>query len=339
MGKVRRDDGLLTEGLSLAVREMMADLTDSARRLTKRPAADRLQNLQSAVQGIDAPVVHRPPPHERHRADWTDFTSGMRESLDERTVRFLSWVPEIATDMRFLGYVETSGIELGPRSLVGLVRSCHAMWESIPSGSPSPGIIRGLIDRYQGTDRILQKWRGHSDMLLTGEGPGVMAAMLLRSGKGLASFIREWRIESRSPFVRRVVEIAAAACRNRLGQPSRNLLVLLFRDLLPWPGWEPSRFKREIGALILHRPVDPRAREMIQRFVLNFEGLGDPRLPANRVGWAEVSEKARDRMIHWLRQANPYVLPEQVHQQGVGWVWMQRPSLRDPLTFADESLR
>jgi hypothetical protein len=209
------------------------------------------------------------------------------------------------------------------------------MWENLFSLNSSVHIIGGLLSRYRGTDEILRKWQAHHDVLLTDNGPRIMADMLLRSRRGLASFIGEWRIEPRSAFVQKVVEIGAAACRNQLGRPTRDLLLLLFRDILPWPGWKPSSFKQEVGALILHRPMGDKPREMIQRFVLNFEGLGDPRLSANVVKWAEVPQKARDRLIHWLRQANPYVLPEQVHQQGVGWVWMQRPSIQDPLSFED----
>lgn len=162
-----------------------------------------------------------------------------------------------------------------------------------------------------------------------------MADKLVGGGRRLASFIDEWRIEPQSAYLRSVVEIATAACRDRLDGPTGVLFVLLFRDLLPWPGWKPSTFKKEIGALILHKPMSDRLRETIQRFVLHFEGLGDPRLSANRVKWAEVRKEAKDRLIDWLGRENPYLFPEHVYQQGEGWTWRERASLRDPLSFED----
>jgi hypothetical protein len=314
---------------------MVNDLDDSARRITKKPAGACLLDLQSTVDNIDAPVVHRPAPLERYASDWTEFVSGARESLDERAIEFLSWVPEIAIDARFLAYVESSGIELGWRTLAGLVRSCHCMWGNMPPERPSVHIVGALLNRYRGTNQVLHKWQAHFDALLTRYAPQIMADKLIRDGRSLASFVDEWRIEPHSAFFRRVVEIATAACRDRLDQPPDDLLVLLFRDLLPWPGWEPSNFKKEIGAIILHRPMSDKLRETIQRFVLHFEGLGDPRLSVNRVKWAEVPEEAKDRLIRWLRHENPYVFSEHVYQQGKGWVWKQRASIQDPLSFED----
>ncbi len=112
--------------------------------------------------------------------------------------------------------------------------------------------------------------------------------------KSLASFIDEWRIEPQSAYLRTVVEIASGRV-PRSARPAHGVLhVLLFRDLLPWPGWNPSAFKKEIGALILHKPMSDRSRETIQRFILHFEGLGDPRLSANRSSGPRCRNEAKD---------------------------------------------
>ena len=335
MDQAQKNDNVLSGDLSSLLREMVSDLDDSAGRITKKPAGARLQNLQGTVDSIDAPVVHRPAPLERYALEWTQFVSGSKESLDKKAIEFLSWVPEIAIDVRFLACVERSGIELPWRTLAGLVRSCHWMWEKIAPESPSVRIVRGLLSRYGGTNQGLHKWQAHIEALLTKYAPQIMADKLTSDGEGLASFIDEWRIEPQSAFFRRVVRCATATCRNRLDQPTDNLLALLFRDLLPWPGWEPSNLKEEIGAIILHRPMSDQLRGTIQRFVLHFEGLGDPRLSANRIKWAEVPDQAKDRLIQWLRQENPYTFSERVYQQGKGWAWKRRASLRDPLSFED----
>ena len=327
---------VLPENLGALLREMVNDWDDSARRITRKPAEARLRNLQRTVHSINAPVVNRPPPLERYMKDWTEFVGGNKETLDKRAIRFLCWAPEVAVDVRFLACVEDSGIELNWRSIAGLVRSCHCMWDRMPPESPSVHIIRGLLNRSPGTSEVWRKWQAHTDALLTAQAPRIMAHTFLRSGKSLASFLDEWRIEPQSAFFQAVVGHAAAACRTGLGQPPGMLHILLFRDLLPWPGWRPSDFKKEIGAVILHRPMSDQSRETIQRFILNLEGLGDPRLPANRIKWAEVPGEARDCLAQWLRQENPYVFAEHVYQQGRGWVWSRKASVHDPLSFEEQ---
>jgi len=333
-----KHDALL-EDLGSIVREMVTDLDHSARHITKKPAGIRFSNLQSTVYSIDAPIAHRPPPLERYTKEWIDFINSNKKSLDKKAIGFLCWVPEIAIDTRFLACVENSGITLNRRSLTGLVRSCHCMWEDVwPEGAPVH-IVRGLLSQHRGTDQTLLKWQTHLDALLMEHAPQIMAGKLLNGGKGLVSFIDEWRIEPQSAFFRRIIETATAMCRNRLDQPTSDLLVLLFRDLLPWPGWEPSYLKKEIGDIILYRPMSNRSRETIQRFILHFEGLGDPRLSANRLKWMEVPQKAQDRMIHWLGRENRHVFSEHVYQQGKGWVWKQMISIWDPLSFENTDRR
>jgi len=331
----QKNDDVPLKDLSSLIRELVNDLDDAARRITKKPAAVCLRNLQSTVYGIDAPVVHRGAPLERYMLEWLEFVSGNKESLDKRAIRFLCWVPEIAIDVRFLACVQSSGIELNRRTLAGLVRSCHCMWESMPPDTESVRIIQGLLHRYRGTDQVLRKWQSATEALLASDAPRVMADKLVGGGRSLAAFIDEWRIEPQSAFFQRMVEIATATCRNRLDRLTGTPLVLFFRDLLPWPGWKPSTFKKEIGALIRHNPMSDRSREAVQRFILHFEGLGDPRLSANRVKWSEVPDQAKDRLIRWLRRENPYAFSEHVYQQGKGWVWRQKASLGDPLSFED----
>ena len=336
MDHAQKNDDVLLKDLSSLIRELVNDLDDAARRITKKPAAVRLQNLQSTVYGIDAPVVHRRrAPRTIHEGLDGSSSAATRNPSIRGPSGFSAGCPRSPLDVRFLAAVQSSGIELNWRTLAGLVRSCHCMWESMPQISPSVQIIKGLLHRYRGTNQVLRKWQAATEALLASDAPRVMADKLVGSGRSLASFIDEWRIEPQSAFFRRVVEIATATCRSRLDQLTGNPLALFFRDLLPWPGWKPSTFKKEIGALIHHNPMSDRSRETIQRFILHFEGLGDPRLSVNRVKWAEVPDQAKDRLIQWLRRENPYAFSEHVYQQGKGWVWKQRASLQDPLSFED----
>ncbi len=327
------NDALLKD-LSALIRD---DLDDAARRITQKTPAARLRNLQSTVYAIDAPVVHRAAPLERYMAEWHAFVRGNRGSLERRAVRFLCWVPEVAVDPRFLASVQGSGagLELAdprrPRPLVPLHVGGPAADNRVPPSSKRSAVPlqreqpgpRQMAGRLRGPPR--GRWTpGHGRQARSrrNEPPGLHRRMAHRAPVG---FLPQ-----------------AGRGRDRLvPQPDRParppFLVLFFRDLLPWPGWKPSAFKKEIGALIRHDPMDDRSREAVQRFILHFEGLGDPRLAANRVKWAEVDEQARQRLIGWLNRESPYAFSEHVYRQGKGWVWKRKTSLRDPLSFEDGS--
>jgi hypothetical protein len=271
--------------------------------------------------------------------EWTRFISGENEVLDKSAIKYLCWVPEIAIDERFLRYVESFPIELNWRSLAGLVRSCHCKWEELSPESTSLSIIRVLLKRYKGPNRALRMWQTHPDALLSNTGPLVLAERLIRAGKSLRSFLDEWRLETQSAFFQTLIEISAARCRAQINRLPEDVLLLLFRDILSWQGWRPSAFKKEIGALILHKPMNTRTQETVQRFVLHHKELGDPRLPVNRLKWAEVPVSARNLFVQWLRKENPLVFSEHIFQQGRGWIWQQKGSGLEPLSFERDEWR
>lgn len=333
MAQIQQDEYVSFEDLNIIMREVVSNLNTSVRRLTQVPPGSQLQNLQNAVYSIDAPVVHRPWPLQRHLQEWASFISEEGKTLDKPAIKYLCWVPEIATDTRFLTYVENSAIELNWRSLAGLVRSCHCRWDNLSLEGPSVSIIKDLLEHYKGSNRVLLKWQANIDAVLGRKAPLVSAEKLIRRGKSLQSFLDEWRFETESPFFQKLVEIAAAMCRDQINRLPEDVLILLFRDLLSWPGWRLPALKKEIGALILHKPMNGRVQETVQRFILHHKELGDPRLPINAIKWAEVPEQARLLFIQWLRQKNTFVFNEHVFQQGRGWIWQQRASRQDPLSF------
>ena len=324
------------EDPGVIIRELEDDLDDSARRLAKLPPGMRLQNLQSVAYGIDAPVVHRARPFERHVEEWKRFVSGESAFLDKKAIKYLCWVPEIAIDERFLASVDKSRMEMNWRCLAGLVSSCHCQWENLPPECPSILMVNNLLMRYKGSNQALLKWQTNPDALLSQHGPLILAEKFMRRGKSLRSFLDEWRLETQSPFFQNFIEITAARCRTQLVRLPEDLLIVLFRDVLSWPGWRLSAFKKEISALFLHKPMTGRMQETIQRFVIHHKELGDPRLKANLVKWAEVPQQAEDRLIQWLIRENLFVFSDHVYKQGKGWIWQQRATGLEPLAFDQE---
>jgi hypothetical protein len=312
----------------------MSTLDASAHGLTREPPGTRLINLQSTAYGINAPIKHHSVPFERHSKEWTDFISGKHKTLDEATVKYLCWVPETAIDERFLRFIENYTVELKWRSLAGLIRSFHCRWDKlIPDESASISIMRTLLKQYKGTNKVLLRWQAHPDALLSVNGPRLLAEMLIRQGIGLKPFLEEWRIETQSPFFQTVIRITAATCRQQINRLPDDVLLMLFRDILSWQGWDPSALKKEIGALILHQLMKPGIREVIQRFVLHHTELGDPRLRINGLKWADVPLQARKVFIEWLQQESSFTFNEHVFQQGKGWTWQNAASRLEPLAF------
>ena len=195
------------EELDVIIQEVVRSLDVSRNGLTREPLGLRLQNLQSAAYGIDAPVVYRPTPFERHGKEWTRYISGDSKTLDKLTIKYLCWVPEIAIDERFLLHVESSSMELNWRSLAGLVRSCHCKWEELSPESTSLSIIRVLLKRYKGPNRALRTWQAHPDALLGQNGPLLLAEILIRREKVFVLFLTNGGLKHNLPFFRRLLRL------------------------------------------------------------------------------------------------------------------------------------
>jgi hypothetical protein len=280
----------------------------------------RLPNLRITAGKIGSSLPRRPPPLKRYMVRWKEFESGKSATLDRGTVRYLCWEPDTATGAQFLHYVRDSSVELSVRDLWGLVRSCHFTWGGPFLDSPSLAVVRDLLSRYDRPSPIIEKWKTNIDAVIGPQGPAIMSAVLVAERKDLRAFLEEWYLDTRSPFVRRIVEAAAARCRDQLAQPSRGLLKLLFAELLQWPGWENLAFKQEVGALILHGSACVQTREILQKFILLHKDLGDPRLPANTEKWTGFPEKAREMVLQWLKKY-PLSSLERVYREEKGWFW------------------
>ncbi len=324
MRQVQRSDDVSLDGLSLLVRKTGNDMKKFMKLLTGQPVETLLQNLRTAVEKIGSAPVRRPPPLERYMLQWNEFESGKRKELDRGTVRYLCWEADIATSDQFLAYVQSSGIELTRRPLEGLVRSCHSKWEGSFPRSSSVDRIKNFVSRYQGQNPILVKWKSDLDAILGEDGPEILARSLVTEQKSLHVYLNEWYLESHSPFVQKIVEAATVRCRAQLGEASAGSVALLFRELLPWPGWELPAFKREVGACILHKAATGKIQEMLETFVLTHKELGDPRIPANQIKWAQVTQGAQDRVLDWLCKGRVVAFVDHVYREGDGWGWQRR---------------
>jgi len=286
--------------------------------LESRPMEVYLQNLAATVDRIGSDFPRRPVEYPWYATQWAGFLAGGRKDLDAATVRYLFWEPVVATDERFLGYVIASGRQLTRRPLAGLIRSFHRAWrEGRTKDLLEPA--RTLVRSYDGPSPVILKWQSDLEYVLSDRGPEMLGQLLVAKNRSLGPFLDEWYLDSRSPFAGDLVEAAVEACGTRLGAPTRSLIELLFGELLPWPEWEPNRLRQQVARLILESSMTGQVREILQRFILVCDHLGDPRIKENHAKWVELPQKARDRVVVWLAR-NPFRLLEQVYQEGRGWV-------------------
>jgi hypothetical protein len=315
MAPVQINSDTTFEDLILLIRKNEKSLKDFAELLPARSAETHLQRLKAVVGKMGTAVSSRPPYSERYIQQWRDFDAGKAKDIERGAARYLCWESEIATTEKFLTYLQQSGMELNRRSLEGLVRSCHNKWEGSFPESPPVAKARTLLDKYGGPSPVLVKWKSHLTAILGSQGPQLLAKELLEKDRTLKEHLSEWYLETKPPFVQQLVAAATALARQRLDAPTDSLVPMLFKELLPWPNWRISDLKKEIGEIILHKTCTGKTQELVQAFVLEHrELLGDPRLPANRRKWAEVSEGAKNKVLQWLCREDIYFFFDHVYQ-------------------------
>jgi len=316
----QRVGGPSLDDIRLLVARISQDMKARAEVLAEESAEALLPNLRITAGKIGSSLPRRPPFLGKYMVRWKEFESGKSTALDRGTVRYVCWEPDIATGAQFLRYLQDSSVELSVRDLWGLVRSCHFKWESPVVESPALAVVKDLVIRCEKPSPIIEKWKANVEAVLSPEGPSILTNILVVEKKNLRAFLEEWYLDPLSPFVRKTVEKAAARCRDQLAQPSRDLLKLLFTELLQWPGWELLKFKQEVAALVLHGSACGQNREILQKFVLLHKDLGDPRLPVNVEKWSGFPEKAKEMVLQWLKKY-PLSSLERVYREEKGWFW------------------
>lgn len=315
MAAVQIDSDISFDDLILLIKKNKKRLDDFAEFLPTRPAETDFQKLKTVVAKLGTQASSRPPYSERYIQQWTDYEAGKSADVERGAARYLCWESEIATTEKFLTYLQQSEVELNRRSLEGLVRSCHTKWEGSFPESLSVAKARRLLDTYDGPSPVLVKWKSHLTAILGKDGPSLLAKELIAKEKTLKDHLSQWYLEVKSPFVRQLVAAATALARQRLDAPTDRLFQILFNELLPWANWRISDLKKEITEIILHRACTGKAQELVQAFILEHkELLGDPRLPANRTKWAEVSEGAKNKVLQWLCREDIYFFFDHMYQ-------------------------
>src|ERR1700752_4543573 len=141
LGRASLDFGNSLEHLVYDPKEMLVPLRDQISKL----------NQTRAYRPIHAPA--------ESIENWKRYLIKRESDLHPRTVKYLCWEPDIATDIRFHNYLDQKQYRLRPQYLQGLVRACHLRWSSRFVDGP---VIKRVTDRlldYDGPNRLIQRWR------------------------------------------------------------------------------------------------------------------------------------------------------------------------------------
>lgn len=251
--------------------------------------------VESVGQGRPARPVVCPEEYLKH---WKDLLAGRRQDLEPRAIRYLCWEPDVATDSRFLDYLERSGATISARALQGLVRGCHACWnkELFKRSGPASRLQRRLR-AYDGPNRIVQRWRTAETMILGQRGADEFGRAMLLARHSVKEHCARWAIDEQSQYVLGSVETAMAGWA-KLSSPSSSLNEYALKEFVFWAGWPRSGFKEAVATAIVK--ASDELRQLLKPLILKEARLGDPRLPLNAPNWRGVRNEARDRFISWL---------------------------------------
>lgn len=280
--------------------------------------------------------------------DWHDYLQDAQRQLSPRAIRYLCWEPTVATDVRFLAYLDATMATLSSQALQGLVWCCHTCWSpTFAAGAVAQRVLQRLV-AYQGDHGLLKHWRQHAAVLLSPTGPARLATALLAQRLPIAAFCHAWGLDEHAPYMLAVLRQALPACwQTMVDEPA--LRTYLLTEVLPWAGWTEPDFRAAVGNTIVHpvTPTTPGMPERLMQLCLADARLGDPRLPAQASNWDEVSPEARQQCVQWLTQADvrlffDHVLPtckDQEERKTFWWRYTPRVLCSRPLFHAADVAR
>jgi hypothetical protein len=187
-------------------------------------------------------------------------------------VRYLCWDPDVATDGRFLSYLDGEYADLNRWWLQGLVRSCHTYWSPEFVTGPSIKKVQRRLANFQGTNPLLLRWKDASSMILGPSGHREFAAYMIENLHTIKACCDEWGVDEQTGYVAEAVRQVVRYCHEGMGRSSIFGHYLL-DELLFWAKWPLSDFKAEVGATILH-PAVAEIREPLTNLILLDTRLG-----------------------------------------------------------------
>lgn len=247
---------------------------------------------------------------------WQDFLNKKINDIPARVRRFLCWEPSIGSDVRFLSYIDSRKERLSAHSLQGLVYTRHLNWSADGDQNDEIRILRKIIRNYSGRNRLIKKWQGDIDIVLSPQATSNAANKLLGQMMPIAAFTKEWGINEQTEFSVAIVSKTAAMCLDLFGRTNfdKSLISYFVTNILEWKNADLSDYKHRISATVLleNFKTDEAFQEIVIEHILGDSRLGDPRLPSNSKNWVGVSDEAQNRIRQLLSRADIVFFFDQV---------------------------
>ena len=302
--------------VGVALRAALEDMRTAALLVKRDHEAFRspthLHRLQEAAREVSSPKTLKPPAATKDTLElWRKAKAAQSfDALTRRDLRQLIWEPEAVFDPLFHDLVDRTwaGTPLSGRVLQALVRSFHKKWLPEREEKRTAGWLRGLLNGPTRDSNLLRKWKAEPSVILGPGGRDAMARKLLAEDRPLAEVALQWGLDESTPFFEAAVAEGAIPRALDASTHRAQSLTQLCTRFLPWSrkNLALERFKSLLGTVVLNsRFASPGPdQDALKAFVLGSEGLGDPRLVANRARWTGVTEEARTHVLHWLTTAD-----------------------------------
>jgi hypothetical protein len=261
------------------------------------PPERTIERLRAVVARLSQPKRARPAKCPANYIElWNSIGISRPFELSNRAVRYLSWETDIAIRPAFQSVALTPE-KISSRSVQGLVRSVHRRWDSTVN-TPSVGNLRVALTTYAKKNGLIDKWKQNLVYVLNAEGPTRFATDVLARGITWDKVAEEWGLEPDTEFGNAVLTCCVPlSLASRRSDDFQNAI----RFVLPSSHWRPDSFKSCVQQMILASSrLSPQQSDALRDFILNDRRLLDPRLPANSLNWAGITDAARDTVIQWL---------------------------------------
>lgn len=248
-------------------------------------------------------------------AEYKEFIDKKRQELEPFTIRRLCWEKDIATDVRFLNYLESRNEKLDARSLRGLVYSIHRKWLKRSILHNEISSVARLIRAYSGVNKAINRWKQKLEVIFGPDAHLLVAKQLSEAKPKVNDHFKYLNLYSGTEFYAEAIKNAidriaeGMARREVVGsgplsplQGRRDDMAYILRELLSLEELPRESFREGIARIILDNGIQHEKElvAMVKDYILENKSLGDPRMPRNDTYWVGVDEAAKSKVVEWL---------------------------------------
>lgn len=287
-------------------KELNATIQHIRRNNTKPFELEATKNLL-ALWGNSPERLPRPPRIDpdlinqwKYNADHPLFLN-----LSSAARRFLCWEPFVASDPRFLSYLESLPSPPSPKALRGLLYCYHLHWSRSEEGSQKllSRFLVNWIKAYSGTNSTILNWQRNLENLVGPSASLAIAKILERDRpENLNRFREVLGIYADTKFWNDVTQLASEIIMDKFNNIDISTTGWLTKVL-----WASGRIESKhlawhfsLAVLNSRTEKDETIQDLFREFGL--QTFRDPRISTQH--WHLIDLTARNRFIGWLSRSD-----------------------------------